>query len=146
MSSTKSPRALNNAKDNPLFMPRIAGVELPSKKRGAVALTYVYGIGRSRAAQILTAAGVPQDTQAGSWSEAQARKIRQLIAEGDFVVEGALRSEVRLNIKHQKDIGSYRGIRHRNGLPVNGQRTKNNARTRKGPSKTIANKKKAPRK
>jgi small subunit ribosomal protein S13 len=122
-------------------MARIAGIDLPKNKRGEIGLTYIYGIGRSRARKILTEAGIDFDTKVGEWNDEQLSKIRSIINE-NFKVEGALRSEVQLSIKRLMDIGSYRGIRHRNGLPVRGQSTKNNARTRKGKRKTVANKKK----
>ena len=121
---------------------RIVGVDLPQNKRGVIALTYIYGIGRSSAAKILDAAGVSQDTKVKDWTDAEAAKVREEIGE-NYKVEGDLRSEVQMNIKRLMDIGCYRGIRHRNGLPVRGQSTKNNARTRKGRKKTVANKKKA---
>ena len=121
---------------------RIVGVDLPQNKRGEVGLTYIYGIGRSRARHILTEAGVSFDTKVQDWTDDQAAKIREIIGES-FKVEGDLRSEVQLNIKRLMDIGCYRGVRHRNGLPLRGQSTKNNARTRKGKKKTVANKKKA---
>ena len=121
---------------------RIVGVDLPQNKRGEIALTYIYGIGRSNANKILAKAGVDRDIKVKDWTDDQAGKIREVIG-SDFKVEGDLRSEVQLNIKRLMDIGCYRGIRHRIGLPVRGQRTKNNARTRKGKKKTVANKKKA---
>ncbi|MBR5102111.1 MAG: 30S ribosomal protein S13 [Muribaculaceae bacterium] len=121
---------------------RIVGVDLPQNKRGAIALTYIYGIGRSSAATILDKAGVNHDTKVKDWTDAEAAKVREVIGE-NYKVEGDLRSEVQMNIKRLMDIGCYRGIRHRNGLPVRGQSTKNNARTRKGRKKTVANKKKA---
>ena len=121
---------------------RIVGVDLPQSKRGEVGLTYIYGIGRSRARQILTEAGVDFDTKVQDWTDDQAAKIREIIG-ANFKVEGDLRSEVQLNIKRLMDIGCYRGVRHRIGLPLRGQSTKNNARTRKGKKKTVANKKKA---
>lgn len=121
---------------------RIAGVDLPQNKRGEVALTYIYGIGRSSANTILEKAGVDRDIKVKDWSDDQSTKIREIIGE-EFKVEGDLRSEVQLNIKRLMDIGCYRGVRHRIGLPVRGQSTKNNARTRKGRKKTVANKKKA---
>lgn len=121
---------------------RIVGVDLPQNKQGAIALTYIYGIGRSAARTILDKAGVPQETKVKDWTDDQAAKVREVIGEG-FKVEGDLRSEIQMNIKRLMDIGCYRGIRHRNGLPVRGQSTKNNARTRKGRKKTVANKKKA---
>ena len=121
---------------------RIVGVDLPQNKRGEVALTYIYGIGRSAANTILTKAEVDRDIKVKDWTDDQAARIREIIS-ADFKVEGDLRSEVQLNIKRLMDIGCYRGIRHRIGLPVRGQSTKNNARTRKGRKKTVANKKKA---
>lgn len=121
---------------------RIVGVDLPQAKRGEVGLTYIYGIGRSSAQQILDKAGVSYDTKVQDWTDEQAAKIREIIGES-FKVEGDLRSEVQMNIKRLMDIGCYRGVRHRNGLPLRGQSTKNNARTRKGKKKTVANKKKA---
>ena len=121
---------------------RIVGGDLPQNKRGVIALTYIYGIGRSSAAKILAEAGVSEDTKVKDWTDAEAAKVREVIGES-YKVEGDLRSEVQMNIKRLMDIGCYRGIRHRNGLPVRGQSTKNNARTRKGRKKTVANKKKA---
>jgi small subunit ribosomal protein S13 len=122
-------------------MARIAGIDLPKNKRGVIGLTYIYGVGRSTAQKILNEAGIDFDTKVSEWNDEQLGKIRTLI--GDKVkVEGALRSEVQLHIKRLMDIGSYRGIRHRLGLPVRGQTTKNNSRTRKGKRKTVANKKK----
>jgi len=121
---------------------RIVGVDLPQNKRGEVALTYIYGIGRSSANTILTKAEVDRDIKVKDWTDDQAARIREIIST-EFKVEGDLRSEVQLNIKRLMDIGCYRGIRHRIGLPVRGQSTKNNARTRKGRKKTVANKKKA---
>ena len=121
---------------------RIVGVDLPQNKRGVIALTYIYGIGRSAAATILNKAGVSEDTRVKDWTDAEAAKVREVIG-SDYKVEGDLRSEVQMSIKRLMDIGCYRGIRHRNGLPVRGQSTKNNARTRKGRKKTVANKKKA---
>lgn len=123
-------------------MARIAGIDLPKNKRGEIGLTYVYGIGRSRAQMILTSCGIDLNKKVNEWSDAEQNAIRKIINEG-FKVEGALRSETQLNIKRLTDIGTYRGSRHRNGLPVRGQRTKTNARTRKGRRKTIANKKMA---
>ena len=123
-------------------MARIVGVDLPKNKRGEIGLTYIYGIGRSRANKILSEAGIDKDIKVQDWNDDQVAKIRQIINES-FKVEGELRSEVSMNIKRLMDIGCYRGIRHRNGLPVRGQKTKNNARTRKGKKKTVANKKKA---
>lgn len=121
---------------------RIVGVDLPQNKRGEVALTYIYGIGRSAANSILEKAGVDKNIKVKDWSDDQAASIREIIG-NEYKVEGDLRSEVQLNIKRLMDIGCYRGIRHRNGLPLRGQSTKNNARTRKGKKKTVANKKKA---
>ena len=121
---------------------RIVGVDLPQNKRGVIALTYIFGIGRSSAATILAKAGVSEDTKVKDWTDAEAAKVREVIGE-NYKVEGDLRSEVQMNIKLLMDIGCYRGIRHRIGLPVRGQSTKNNARTRKGRKKTVANKKKA---
>jgi len=121
---------------------RIVGVDLPQNKRGEIALTYIYGIGRSAANTILEKAGVDKNIKVKDWTDAQAAKVREVIS-SDFKVEGDLRSEIQLNIKRLMDIGCYRGIRHRIGLPVRGQSTKNNARTRKGRKKTVANKKKA---
>ncbi|MDR3705621.1 MAG: 30S ribosomal protein S13 [Paludibacteraceae bacterium] len=121
---------------------RIVGVDLPQNKRGEVGLTYVYGIGRSNAKKILEEAGVDVNIKVKDWTDDQAAKIREIIG-AKYTVEGDLRSEVQLNIKRLMDIGCYRGVRHRIGLPVRGQSTKNNARTRKGRKKTVANKKKA---
>lgn len=121
---------------------RIVGVDLPQNKRGEIALTYIYGIGRSRSQMVLEKADVDKDIKVKDWTDDQAGKIREIIGES-FKVEGDLRSEVQLNIKRLMDIGCYRGIRHRLGLPLRGQSTKNNARTRKGKKKTVANKKKA---
>lgn len=121
---------------------RIVGVDLPQNKRGEVGLTYIYGIGRSNAKVILEKAGVDINIKVKDWTDDQAAKIREVIG-AEFKVEGDLRSEVQLNIKRLMDIGCYRGIRHRIGLPLRGQSTKNNARTRKGKKKTVANKKKA---
>ena len=121
---------------------RIVGVELPQNKRGEIALTYIFGIGRSAAKTILEKAGVDVNIKVQDWTDAQAAKVREVIQE-NYKVEGDLRSEIQLNIKRLMDIGCYRGIRHRIGLPVRGQSTKNNARTRKGRKKTVANKKKA---
>lgn len=122
-------------------MARIAGIDIPRNKRGEIALTYIYGIGRSSAQSILSEAGINWDTKVQEWNDDQLTKVRNIIGD-KFRVEGALRSEVQLNIKRLMDIGSYRGIRHRSGLPLRGQTTKNNARTRKGKKKTVANKKK----
>ena len=123
-------------------MARIVGVDLPKNKRGEVGLTYIFGIGRSTAQKILDEAGIDRNILVQDWTDDQTTKIREIIND-NFKVEGELRSSVQLNIKRLMDIGSYRGIRHRIGLPVRGQSTKNNARTRKGRRKTIANKKKA---
>ncbi|GIW48944.1 MAG: 30S ribosomal protein S13 [Caloramator sp.] len=123
-------------------MARIAGVDLPREKRVEIALTYIYGIGRPSANKILEATGVNPDTRVKDLSEEDVNKLREYI-DKNFVVEGDLRREVALNIKRLMEIGCYRGLRHRRGLPVRGQRTKTNARTRKGPRRTIANKKKA---
>ena len=121
---------------------RIVGVDLPQNKRGEIALTYIFGIGRSSSAKILEKAGVDKDIKVKDWTDEQAGKIRAVIS-AEYKVEGDLRSEIQLNIKRLMDIGCYRGIRHRLGLPVRGQSTKNNACTRKGKKKTVANKKKA---
>ncbi len=123
-------------------MARIVGVDLPKNKRGEVALTYIYGIGRSSARKILDKAGISYDTKVADWTDENVTTIRNILNEG-YKVEGELRSMVQLSIKRLMDIGCYRGIRHRLGLPVRGQSTKNNARTRKGKKKTVANKKKA---
>lgn len=120
---------------------RIVGVDLPQNKRGEIALTYIYGIGRSSANKILEKAGVDREIKVKDWTDDQAASVREIIS-AEFKVEGDLRSEVQLNIKRLMDIGCYRGIRHRIGLPLRGQGTKNNARTRKGRKKTVANKKK----
>ncbi len=121
---------------------RIVGVDLPQNKRGEIALTYIFGIGRSAARTILQKAEVPVELKVSEWSDDQSARVREVISSG-YKVEGDLRSEIQLNIKRLMDIGCYRGIRHRIGLPVRGQSTKNNARTRKGRKKTVANKKKA---
>lgn len=123
-------------------MARIAGIDLPKNKRGVIGLTYIFGIGRSRSAHILAKAEVSEDTKVQDWNDDELSKIRQALQE-EFKVEGALRSEIQTNIKRLMDIGCYRGVRHRSGLPLRGQRTKNNSRTRKGKRKTVANKKKA---
>ncbi|TXI68955.1 MAG: 30S ribosomal protein S13 [Cyclobacteriaceae bacterium] len=123
-------------------MARIAGVDIPDNKRGEIALTYIYGIGRRSAQRILTKVGVNWDKKAKEWNDEESNAIRAAIAE-EFKIEGALKSEVQLSVKRLMDIGCYRGLRHRRGLPVRGQTTKNNARTRKGKRKTVANKKKA---
>ena len=121
-------------------MARIAGVDIPKQKRGAIALTYIYGIGKSRAKEILATAKVDESTKVQDWTDDEIGAIRDAV--GAFKIEGELRSETQLNIKRLMDIGCYRGIRHRAGLPLRGQRTKNNSRTRKGRRKTVANKKK----
>lgn len=126
-------------------MARIAGIDLPKNKRGDIALSYIYGIGVSSARDILDKAGVPHETKVKDWTDEDITKIRQIIND-EYVVEGALRSQIMQNIKRLQDIGCYRGIRHRLGLPVRGQRTRTNARTRKGRRKTVAGKKKAPKK
>jgi small subunit ribosomal protein S13 len=122
-------------------MARIAGIDLPNNKRGEIGLTYIYGIGRSSAQKVLTEAGIDWNVKVQDWNDDQLTAIRTILND-KYKLEGALRSEVQLNIKRLMDIGSYRGIRHRVGLPVRGQTTKNNARTRKGKRKTVANKKK----
>ena len=122
-------------------MPRIAGIDLPKNKRGEIGLTYIFGIGRSRAQRILKEAGIDFSKKVSEWNDDEQNVIRKIVSD-NFKVEGGLRSEVALHIKRLTDIGSQRGIRHRLGLPVRGQRTKTNARTRKGKRKTVANKKK----
>ena len=122
-------------------MARISGVDIPKQKRGVIALTYIFGIGRTRAKEILMSAGVDESVKVSDWSDSDISKIREAVS--SFTIEGELRSETQLNIKRLMDIGCYRGIRHRSGLPLRGQRTKNNSRTRKGRRKTVANKKKA---
>ena len=122
-------------------MARIAGVDIPKNKRGVIALTYIFGLGKSRAIEILEKAQVSQDKKVSDWNDDEIGAIREAVS--NFKIEGELRSEVQLNIKRLMDIGCQRGIRHRNGLPLRGQRTKNNSRTRKGKKKTVANKKKA---
>lgn len=122
-------------------MARIAGIDIPKQKRGVIALTYIFGIGKSRAQEILATANVSEDKKVSDWDDDEIGRIRESV--GTFTIEGELRSEVSLNIKRLMDIGCYRGIRHRMGLPLRGQRTKNNSRTRKGKRKTVANKKKA---
>ena len=122
-------------------MARIAGVDIPKQKRGVIALTYIFGIGKSRAQDILGKAGVSEDKKVSEWNDDEIGAIREAV--GSFKIEGELRSEIQLSIKRLMDIGCYRGIRHRVGLPLRGQRTKNNSRTRKGKRKTVANKKKA---
>ncbi|WP_297985530.1 30S ribosomal protein S13 [uncultured Chryseobacterium sp.] len=123
-------------------MARISGIDLPKNKRGVIGLTYIYGIGRSTSSEILKAAGISEDKKVNEWNDDELAAIRNYITE-NVKVEGELRSEVQLNIKRLMDIGCQRGIRHRLGLPLRGQRTKNNSRTRKGKRKTVANKKKA---
>jgi len=122
-------------------MARIAGVDIPKQKRGVIALTYIFGIGKSRAQEILQKANVDEGKKVSDWNDDEIGAIRDAV--GSYKIEGELRSEVQLSIKRLMDIGSYRGIRHRAGLPLRGQRTKNNSRTRKGRRKTVANKKKA---
>jgi len=123
-------------------MARIAGVDLPKNKRGCISLTYIYGIGSTRAVNILDTVGIGHDVKVNDWTDDNIKQISKLIQD-DFLVEGELRSEVQTNIKRLMDIACYRGLRHRKGLPVRGQRTQTNARTRKGKKKTVANKKKA---
>ncbi len=123
-------------------MARIVGVDLPKNKRGVIALTYIYGIGRSRAKEILDKAGIDENIKVQDWPDEAVREVSRII-QNEYKVEGELRSEVQMNIKRLMDIGCYRGLRHRKGLPVRGQRTRTNARTRKGKRKTVANKKKA---
>ncbi len=125
-------------------MARISGIDLPKNKRGEIGLTYVYGIGNSTAKRILEEAGVDVNKKVQDWTDDEQSKIRTVIGD-KYTVEGELRTEVQMNIKRLMDVGSYRGIRHRLGLPLRGQKTKNNARTRKGKKKTVANKKKAPK-
>ncbi|MGB5500422.1 MAG: 30S ribosomal protein S13 [Maribacter sp.] len=122
-------------------MARIAGIDIPKQKRGVIALTYIFGIGSSRAKEILEKAQVSEDTKVSDWNDDEIGRIREAVA--SYTIEGELRSETQLNIKRLMDIGCYRGIRHRVGLPLRGQRTKNNSRTRKGKRKTVANKKMA---
>ena len=123
-------------------MARIAGVDLPKNKRGVIALTYIFGIGNTKAKQILAKCEVDESVKVMNWSDENIKEIRRVITD-DYKVEGALRGEIQMNIKRLMDIGCYRGLRHRKGLPVRGQRTQTNARTRKGKRKTVANKKKA---
>jgi small subunit ribosomal protein S13 len=125
-------------------MARIAGIDLPKEKHGVIGLTYIYGIGRSTAARILEKANIEPTKKVKDWTDEEVNSIRTFISD-ELRVEGELRSEIQMNIKRLMDIGSYRGIRHRLGLPLRGQTTKNNARTRKGRKKTVANKKKAPK-
>ena len=120
-------------------MARIAGIDIPKNKRGVISLTYIFGIGRSRSKKVLSAAGVDESKKVSDWSDSDISKIREAV--GTYTIEGELRSENQLNIKRLMDIGCYRGIRHRVGLPLRGQKTKNNSRTRKGKRKTVANKK-----
>lgn len=122
-------------------MARIAGIDLPKNKRGVIGLTYIFGIGKSRAIEILEKAQVNEDKKVNEWNDEEITNIREAVA--SYKIEGELRSEIQLNIKRLMDIGCYRGIRHRIGLPLRGQKTKNNSRTRKGRRKTVANKKKA---
>ncbi|MBS1587732.1 MAG: 30S ribosomal protein S13 [Bacteroidetes bacterium] len=126
-------------------MARIAGIDLPKNKRGEIALTYIYGIGQSTAQYILSKAGIDFDKKASDWNDEEQAAIRNIIT-NEFKVEGQLRSEVQMNIKRLMDIACYRGLRHRKGLPLRGQRTRTNSRTRKGKRKTVAGKKKAPKK
>jgi small subunit ribosomal protein S13 len=123
-------------------MARVSGVDIPDNKRGVISLTYIFGLGRSSSAKILEMAGVDADKKVSEWTDDEANSIRTVISE-NFKTEGVLKSEVQMSIKRLLDIGCYRGLRHRKGLPLRGQRTKNNSRTRKGKRKTIANKKKA---
>ncbi len=125
-------------------MARIAGIDLPKNKRGVIALTYIYGIGNTLSSQVLDKAGLDHNKRVSTWTDDEVARIRQALA--DYKVEGQLRSEVQLNIKRLMDVGCYRGLRHRRGLPVRGQRTRTNARTRKGKRKTVAGKKKAVKK
>ncbi|MEX0779237.1 MAG: 30S ribosomal protein S13 [Balneolales bacterium] len=126
-------------------MARIAGIDLPKDKRGEIGLTYIYGVGHTQSRKILDRTGIGYDTKVSEWSDDQVSAIRKLLEE-EYKVEGSLRSETTANIKRLMDIGAYRGYRHRRGLPVRGQRTKTNARTRKGKRRAITGKKKAPRK
>ncbi|MCC5915561.1 MAG: 30S ribosomal protein S13 [Balneolaceae bacterium] len=125
-------------------MARIAGVDLPKQKRGIIGLTYIFGIGKTTSTKILDDAGIDHDIKVGDWSEEQVAKLREVI-DNELKVEGALRTEVNANIRRLIETGSYRGVRHRKGLPVRGQRTQTNARTRKGKRRTVAGKKKAPK-
>ncbi|RMG75550.1 MAG: 30S ribosomal protein S13 [Bacteroidetes bacterium] len=125
-------------------MARIAGVDLPKNKRGVIGLTYIFGIGRTSAGEILAKAGIDEDKKVKDWNDDEIVTIRRIIGD-EYKVEGALRAEVQMNIKRLMDIGCYRGLRHRKGLPLRGQRTQTNARTRKGKRKTVAGKKKAPK-
>ena len=126
-------------------MARIAGIDLPKNKRGEIGLTYIYGIGRSTAQEILDRSGIDRNKKVNQWNDEEQTSIRNLIT-NEIKVEGALRSEVQMSIKRLMDIASYRGLRHRKGLPLRGQRTRTNSRTRKGKRKTVAGKKKAPKK
>lgn len=126
-------------------MPRIAGVDVPNHKRGEIALTQIFGVGRSRAKEILTRAGIDINRKPADWTDEETRTVRRLL-EDEYLVEGNLRTDIQLSIKRLMDIGCYRGLRHRRSLPVRGQRTQTNARTRKGRKKTVAGKKAAPRK
>lgn len=126
-------------------MARIAGVDIPDNKRGEIALTYIFGIGKPSAKVILEKAGIDVNKRVKDWSDSESQKVRDII-NADFKIEGQLKSEIQMNIKRLMDIGCYKGLRHRRGLPVRGQRTKNNSRTRKGKRKTVANKKKATKK
>ena len=123
-------------------MARVSGVDIPDNKRGVISLTYIFGLGKSSSAKILEMAGVDADKKVSDWTDDEANSVRTVISE-NFKTEGVLKSEVQMSIKRLLDIGCYRGLRHRKGLPLRGQRTKNNSRTRKGKRKTIANKKKA---
>ena len=125
-----------------MIVMRIAGIDIPDNKRGEIALTYIYGLGRSASQRVLSEAGIDFNKKVSEWTEEESNKIRNIIST-NFKIEGDLKSEQRLNIKRLLDIGCYRGLRHRKGLPVRGQKTKNNSRTRKGKRKTVANKKKA---
>jgi small subunit ribosomal protein S13 len=126
-------------------MPRIAGVDIPANKRGIISLSYIFGVGPNNAVEILEKAGIEADRKASTWTEQETATIRRII-EDEYLVEGQLRTDIQLNIKRLMDIKCYRGLRHRRGLPVRGQRTKTNARTRKGRRRTVAGKKKAPKK
>lgn len=125
-------------------MARISGVDLPKNKRGVIGLTYIYGLGKTSAKEILAKANISEDKKVNDWTDDDVINIRRIISD-EYKVEGALRSEIQLNIKRLMDIGCYRGLRHRKGLPLRGQRTQTNARTRKGKKKTVAGKKKAPK-
>jgi small subunit ribosomal protein S13 len=123
-------------------MARISGVDIPDKKRGVIALTYIYGIGKSAASTILEKAGIDENKKVSEWTDEESQSVRTIIS-NEYKVEGVLKSEMQMSVKRLMDIGCYRGLRHRKGLPVRGQKTKNNSRTRKGKRKTVANKKKA---